>query len=59
MLFVLPNAQLTRNLGAVRIVVKLSDSETTMRTARKLSGAAACYAQLRLEETDADDLYRT
>ena len=43
MLFVLPNAQLTRNLGAVRIVVKLSDSETTMRTARKLSSAAACY----------------
>jgi hypothetical protein len=46
--FISHNAQLTRNLCAVGFVVKLSDSETTKPTARKLSSAAACYAALNL-----------
>ena len=35
------NAAVSRNLCAVRLVVKLSDSETTRRTARKLSVCTA------------------
>ena len=37
------NAAVSRNLCAVRLVVKLSDSETTRRTARKLSVCTALY----------------
>jgi len=33
------NAQLFRNLCAIRFVEKLSDSETTLRAARKFSSA--------------------
>ena len=42
--FISSNASFSRNLCVVGFVVKLSDSETTKPTARKLSAGMTCYA---------------